>query len=143
MSGTSSDPDERFVVSRTSGEPDSAGVGAAVGGTHLTPTERSHIQRRRTANPDDPPVPPRREGPQGVVLGPEYSMLPGRMAIVQGQAYLVGLILVVQLWLVTTALWLLLSGRPQAVWGLAIASGIGFLIALVVAVWPSRRTRGV
>jgi hypothetical protein len=143
MSGTAGDPNDAFVVSRAPGEPEPGGDGAVAGGTHLTPTERSHMQRRRTANPDDPPVPPRREGPQGVVLGPEYSMLPGRMAIVQGQAYLVGLILVVQLWLVTTALWELLSGRPQSVWGLVIASGIGFLIALVVAAWPSRRTRGV
>lgn len=144
MSGTpGSDPGDKGGIGHPSGAQDPAGEGVAAGGTNLTPTERSQMLRRHMANPDDPPVPPRREGPQGVVLGPEYSMAPGRMAIVQGQVYLVGVILVAQLWLITTALWELLSGRPQAIWGLVVASGVGFLIALVVALWPRRRTRGV
>jgi hypothetical protein len=143
MSGASGSASDEGVVSRAPDASGPAGEDVVAGGTHLTPAERSRMLRRHTANPDDPPVPPRREGPQGVVLGPEYSMAPGRMAIVQGQVYLVGVILVAQLWLITTALWELLSGRPQTIWGLTVASGIGFLIALVVALWPRRRTKGI
>jgi hypothetical protein len=62
------------------------------------------------------------------------------MAIVQGQVYIVGVILVLQLWLITTALFELLSGRTQSLWALTITSGLGFIIALIVALWPRRRT---
>jgi hypothetical protein len=76
------------------------------------------------------------------LLGPEQPGLPGRIAIVQGQIYIAGVIVVAQLFLITTALFELLSGHPEPLWWIAGASLAGFLIALVVAIWPSRRVRG-
>lgn len=104
--------------------------------THRTP-------QRPVANPDDPPVqrPPR--GPHGPLPGPRELGSPGRVAIVQGQVFLVGVILVVQLWLITDALFSLLSGHPQDLGWLTLASGAGFVIALIVWLWPRRRTRGL
>lgn len=100
---------------------------------------RSHLQRRHVANPDDPPVhrPPR--GPKGVQPGPAYSGLPGRIAIVQGQLFLVAVILIAQLWLVTDALYELLSGRSSNLFWLALVSLLGFVLALVISFWPRRR----
>lgn len=91
------------------------------------------------ANPDDPPVrrPPR--GPRGVLPGPNYLGLAGRIAIVQAQVFIVAIVLIVQLWLVTDALYELLSGRPGVLPWLALVSGVGFLLALVVTFWPRRR----
>jgi hypothetical protein len=68
--------------------------------------------------------------------------LPGRIAIVQGQIYIVGVIVVVQLFLITTALYELLSGRPGTLWGIAGASFLGFVVALIVTLWPRRRVQG-
>lgn len=96
---------------------------------------------RHVANPDDPAVPAPLGSRRARVPAPDSYFL-GRMAIVQGQVYIVGVILVVQLWLITAALFELLSGRPQSLWGLTIASGIGCIIAVVVALWPRRRARG-
>jgi hypothetical protein len=62
---------------------------------------------------------------------------------VQGQVFIVGAILVLQLWLVTDALFSLLSGHPQDLGWLALASGAGFMIALVVWLWPRRRIQGL
>jgi hypothetical protein len=100
---------------------------------------RSHSQRQHTANPDDPFVrrPPR--GPKGVWPGPNYLGLPGRTAIVQGQVFLVAVILIVQLWLVTDALLELLSGRSGNLVWLALVSLLGFALALVISFWPRRR----
>ncbi|HEY7350387.1 MAG TPA: hypothetical protein VH599_18880 [Ktedonobacterales bacterium] len=99
-------------------------------------------QRRKVANPDDWPVhqPPR--GPRGPLPGPRESGSPGRVAIVQGQVFIVGLILIAQLWLVTDALYEFLSGRTERLGWLALASGIGFVIALIVWLWPRQRVKG-
>lgn len=100
----------------------------------------SRIRRRRhVANPDDPPVvrPPR--GPRGALPGPNYRGSPGRIAIVQGQIFIVAVILIVQLWLITVALYDLLSGRPSILGWLALISFAGFILALIVYLWPRRR----
>lgn len=91
------------------------------------------------ANPDDPLVrrPPR--GPKGPLPGPNYIGLPGRTAIVQGQVFLVAVILIAQLWLITDALYELLSGHASTVGWLALVSFIGFVLALIITFWPSRR----
>ena len=94
---------------------------------------------RRKANPDDPPVKPPPRGPRGVMPGPNFLGLEGRIAIVQAQVFLLAVILVVQLWLVTDALYELLSGRTASLGWLALASGIGFVLALVITLWPRRR----
>lgn len=138
-------PDEPFVVgARSEGDPEplaSGGDGGddavLAGGTRMDAAQRRWMLEQRIANPGDPPV--ARLPPGG---GPSDLGAPGRTAIVQGQVYLVGVILVVQLWLVTTALFELLSGRPRSLWGITIASAIGFAIALVIVFWPRRRVRG-
>jgi hypothetical protein len=56
--------------------------------------------------------------------------------------YLVGVILVAQLFLVTTALFELLSGRTDKLWWIALASLVGFAVTLLVALWPRRRVSG-
>jgi hypothetical protein len=90
------------------------------------------------ANPDDPPVkrPPR--GPRGVLPGPNYFGLQGRIAIVQGQVYIVAVILIAQLLIITYALYELLSGRAGILLWLALVSFIGFAVALFVAYLPRR-----
>jgi hypothetical protein len=97
---------------------------------------------RQVANPGDPPVPLSLRPDRVRQPVAEQSGTPGRMAIVQGQVYLVGVLLVLQLWLITAALFELLSGRPQSLWGLTLASGGAFVIALVIALWPRRRVQG-
>ena len=94
---------------------------------------------RRKANPDDPPVqrPPR--GPHGPIPGPNFLGIEGRIAIVQAQVFLLAVILIAQLWLITDALYELLSGRTAILGWLALASGIGFALALVITFWPRRR----
>ena len=57
----------------------------------------------------------------------------------QAQVYLLAVILVLQLWLVTDALYELLSGRTARLGWLVLVSGIGFALALIVAFWPRRR----
>ena len=93
----------------------------------------------RTANPDDPVVqrPPR--GPQGPMPGPHVLGLEGRIAIVQAQVFLLAAILIVQLWLITDALYELLSGRTARLGWLVLASGIGFALAAGITFWPRRR----
>jgi hypothetical protein len=98
----------------------------------------SEIEDYRTqpisvANPDDPPVQRPPQGSHGLLAGPQDLGTPGRIAIVQGQVFIVGAILVVQLWLITDALFSLLSGVTQDLGWLALA------IALVVWLWPRRR----
>ncbi len=94
---------------------------------------------RRKANPDDPAVQPPPQGPNGPRPGPNFLGLEGRIAIVQGQVFLLALILVAQLWLITYALYELLSGRSASLGWLALASGISFVVALVVTLWPHKR----
>ena len=91
------------------------------------------------ANPDDPPVqrPPR--GPQGPEPAPYYVGLEGRIAIVQGQVFILAVIVIAQLWLVTDALYELLSGRSAPLGFLALASFLCFVVALIVTLWPRRR----
>jgi hypothetical protein len=99
---------------------------------------RMHGQRP-VANPDDPPVQRPPYGPRGPHPGPYDSGSPGRMAIVQGQVLILAVIVVAQLWLITTALFELLSGRTAGLGWLALASGVGFAIGLLVWWWPRRR----
>lgn len=100
---------------------------------------RSHGQRGRVANPDDPLVQRPLRGPKGIWPGPNYLGIEGRAAIVQAQVFIVAVILIIQLWLVTDALYELLSGRPGIPGWLALASFIGFVLALIVTFWPRRR----
>ena len=114
-----------------------------IGNTGGTSMLASRTQRRRVANPDDPIVqrPPR--GPLGGPWpGPNYVGLQGRTAIVQGQVFLVAIILIAQLWLVTDALYELLSGRTGHLLWLALASALGFVLALIISFWPRRRIEG-
>lgn len=112
------------------------------GGTELSAETLRVMRERRVANPDDPLVEQPLHGVRGPLAGPDEPNLPGRMAIVQGQVYIVGVILIAQLLLITTALYELLSGRPETLWWIAAASLAGFLIALVVALWPRQRVLG-
>jgi hypothetical protein len=58
---------------------------------------------------------------------------------VQGQIFIVAVILIVQLWLITEALYNLLSGRASILAWLALVSFVGFILALIVYFWPRRR----
>ena len=100
------------------------------------------VQPTPRANPDDPPVQRPPQGPHGPRPGPNYLGIPGRTAIVQGQVFLVAAIVIVQLWLITDALYELLSGRASLLGWLTLASGLGFVLALVVTFWPRRRIEG-
>lgn len=91
------------------------------------------------ANPDDPNVTPPPRGPHGVMPGPNFLGLEGRIAIVQAQIFLLAVIMAAQLWLITDALYELLSGRTSNLGWLALISGIGFVLALVITLWPRRR----
>lgn len=108
------------------------------GGTTLSAEARRAMLRRHVANPDDPltQLPP--SDARGPRPGPDFRGAPGRVAIVQGQVYLVGAIVTAQLFLVTLALFELLSGHTSLVWWIALASLIGFLLALLIALWPRR-----
>lgn len=110
---------------------------------HPAGTQPTSGAKQQRANPDDPPVhrPPR--GPHGPLPGPRELGTSGRIAIVQGQVFIVGVILIAQLWLITDALFSLLSGHPQDLGWLTLASGAGFVIALIVWLWPRRRTQGL
>jgi len=61
---------------------------------------------------------------------------------VQGQVFLVAVIVIAQLWLITDALYELLSGRSFPLGWLALASGLGFVLALIITFWPRRRVEG-
>jgi hypothetical protein len=93
---------------------------------------------RRKANPDDPAVIRPPQDARGPRPGPHFLGLEGRIAIVQGQVFLLAIILVVQLWLITDALYELLSGRRASLGWLALASAIGFAVALLIFLWPRR-----
>jgi hypothetical protein len=103
---------------------------------------RPRAEGHRLANPDDPAVHRPPQGPRGPLPGPRELGIPGRMAIVQGQVFLLAMIVIAQLWLITTALWEWLTGRPGTLGWLALASGVGFAIALVVWWWPRRQVGG-
>lgn len=108
-----------------------------------TDYQKRAYPRRRSANPDDPPVrrPPTTK--RGLRPGPHYLGLAGRTAIVQGQVFLVAVLLILQLWLITDALFNLLSGNPPGVLGwLTLISAICFVLALIITLWPRRRIKG-
>lgn len=75
-------------------------------------------------------------------IGPDFAGTPGFVAIVQGQVYLVGAILILQLFLITIGLFELLSGRTGVLWWLAGASLVAFLVTLLITLWPRRRVVG-
>jgi hypothetical protein len=101
--------------------------------------ENDDTKYRHKANPDDPPVKLPPQGPKGALPGPNYLGLQGRTAIVQGQVYVVAVILIAQLLIITDTLFELLSGRTASLLWLALASLLGFALALLVALWPRRR----
>lgn len=94
------------------------------------------------ANPDDPIVSRPPQGRNGPLPGPRQAGAPGRVAIVQAQIFIVGLMLVAQLWLVTTALFDLLSAHTDSLWVLTLLSACIFAVVLVVSLVPLRRVRG-
>ncbi len=94
---------------------------------------------RRKANPDDPTVRRPPHGPRGPLPGPNFLGLEGRIAIVQGQIFLLAVILIAQIAIITDALYELLSGRSERLGWLTLASGIGFALALLIVFWPRRR----
>lgn len=104
--------------------------------------ERAYA-RRRSANPDDPPVSRPSTTKRGPMPGPHYLGLAGRTAIVQGQVFLVAVLLILQLWLITDALYNLLSGNPPGTLGwLTLMSAFCFALALIITFWPRRRIKG-
>lgn len=131
--------DDTFVVSPRSDHPHDDEA-LLEGGTELMAAERRYMLLHQVANPGDPPVRRPPQGRTGPMPGPDFAGAPGRVAIVQGQVYIVGLILVAQLVLCTIALLELLSGNTNLLWALAGISLAGFLLALLVALWPRRRT---
>ena len=111
--------------------------------TAATTTDESAIAATQpVANPDDPIVRRPPADARGPRPGPDARGSVGRIAIVQGQVYLVGAILIAQLFLITTALYELLSGRTQLLWWIAGAQLVGFLIALLIMLWPRPHVRG-
>ena len=65
--------------------------------------------------------------------------LPGRQALLLG-ALVIGLIMLgIQLWLLTVALELYLSGEGKTIWGLALVSGVLFGGSLLATWLLSRR----
>jgi hypothetical protein len=97
---------------------------------------------RRVANPGDPPTRRPRYGPYGPQPAPINSGAPGRMAIVQGQVAIVGIIVAAQLLVVTIALLELLQDITDRLWWLAGISLVGFILALVITLWPRSRVKG-
>ncbi|TAK31778.1 MAG: hypothetical protein EPO21_16695 [Chloroflexota bacterium] len=66
------------------------------------------------------PFPPRRP----------RKRIGGRIAAVHAQIILATLAVIVQLWLLTTALDVLLSGDPRPLWSFAAVSAVAFLGSL-------------
>lgn len=113
-----------------------------MGNDYNTPEQEAAMLRRHVANPDDPPVHRPPQGPRGPRPGPNYLGIPGRAAIVQGQVFLLAIIVIAQLFIITDALYELLSGRPDLLGWLTLFSAIGFALALLISFWPLRRIEG-
>lgn len=116
--------------------------GAPDGGTLMGSAARRRMNQRQVANLDDPVVRRPRYGKYGPLPGPNDRGALGRVAIVQGQIFIVGSIVIIQLFLVTTALYELLSGRGALLWWICCACLVSFLVALLVALWPRSRVKG-
>lgn len=115
--------------------------GELLGGTRLDEERRQLMLRRHKANLDDPTTQRPASDERGPRPGPDFRGAQGRVAIVQGQVYLVGAIMITQLFLITTALYELLSGKTTQLWGIAAVSLTGFLVALLITLWPSRSVK--
>ncbi|HLZ25454.1 MAG TPA: hypothetical protein VKQ30_25305 [Ktedonobacterales bacterium] len=141
MSDNADGRDESFTVSS---EPENPNEGGAVleGGTLMGPVARRRMIRRQVANPDDPIVRRPRYGKYGPEVGPDFRGSLGRVAVVQGQIFLVGSIVILQLFLITTALFELLSGETNLLWWICGASLVSFLVVLIVALWPRSHVKG-
>lgn len=110
--------------------------------SRVTEDEQEQMRRYHLANPDDAPgfmTPGERIRS---MRGPDFTGAPGFVAIVQGQVYLVAIILIAQLFLITMGLFELLSGRTGILWWLAGASLVGFLLSLLIILWPRKRIVG-
>ncbi len=104
--------------------------------------EEEQMRRSHLANPDDKPgfmTPGERVRS---LRGPDFTGSPGFVAIVQAQVYLVAALLIAQLFLITTGLFELLSGRTDLLWWIAGSSLIAFLLTLLITLWPRRRVVG-
>lgn len=132
---------DSFVVSP---EPENPHEGGAIldAGTSMGPVARRRMLQRQVANPDDPIVRRPRYGKYGPEVGPDYRGSLGRVAVVQGQIFIVGSIVVIQLFLITTALFELLSGQTNLLWWICAACFVSFLVTLLVALWPRSRVKG-
>jgi hypothetical protein len=129
--------DERLVAGSEENRPRGQGNGDGI--TDAARLSPPRTQRRHVANPDDPPVRQPPQWPEDPRPGPNFLGLEGRIAIVQGQVLIVAVIMIAQLWLITDALFELLSGRSSNLGWLALVSGLGFVLALIVTFWPRRR----
>lgn len=140
-SDTTNNLQDPFVVAP---EPENPSAGGAIldGGATMGPVARRRMLQRQVANPDDPIVRRPRYGKRGPLPGPDYRGSLGRVAIVQGQIFLVGAIVVIQLFLITTALFELLSGQTNLLWWICCACLVSFLVALLIALWPRSRVKG-
>jgi hypothetical protein len=67
--------------------------------------------------------------------------MPGRQALLLGALLLGLIVLAIQLWLLTVALELYLSGEGHEIWGLALVSGVVFAGGLLAVRVLSRNTR--
>jgi hypothetical protein len=107
---------------------------------HIAGDEAEQMRKYHLANPDDAAgfaaTPIERTTS---LRGPDFTGAPGYVAIVQGQVFLVATLLITQLFLITVALFELLSGKRDILWWLAGASLLAFLLALLITLWPRKR----
>lgn len=109
---------------------------------HIAEDEQAQMRKYHLANPDDPPGYTTPGEKARGLRGSDFTGAPGYVAIVQGQVYLVATILILQLFLITTGLFELLSGRTQILWWIAGGSLVAFLVTLLITLWPRRRIVG-
>lgn len=81
-----------------------------------------------------------RSGTEHVPL-PDVREMPGRQALLLGALLLGLIVLAIQLWLLTVALELFLSGEGDHIWGLALVSGMVFAGGLLASWLLSRSPR--
>ena len=77
----------------------------------------------------------------GDVPLPDVREMPGRQALLLGALLLGLIVLAIQLWLLTVALDLYLSGNGSGIWGLSLVSGLVFAGGLLATWLLSRRAR--